>query len=59
MNGLMLCVSKEGYKKIVTAHHQDDAIETLLIKKSRKSSIGALQGIPVKNANIIRPFLAF
>ncbi|MEC8273768.1 MAG: tRNA lysidine(34) synthetase TilS [Bacteroidota bacterium] len=50
---------KEGYKKIVTAHHQDDAIETLLIKKSRKSSIGALQGIPVKNANIIRPFLAF
>ena len=50
---------KEGYKKIVTAHHQDDAIETLLIKKSRKSSIGALQGIPVKNANIIRPFLPF
>ncbi len=50
---------KEGYKKIVTAHHQDDAIETLLIKKSRKSSIGALQGIPVKNANIIRPFLTF
>ena len=53
-----LC-KKEGYKKIVTAHHQDDAIETLLIKKSRKSSIGALQGIPVKNANIIRPFLTF
>ena len=50
---------KEGYKKIVTAHHQDDAIETLLIKKSRKSGIGALQGIPVKNANIIRPFLTF
>ena len=52
-------IKKEGYKKIVTAHHQDDAIETLLIKKSRKSSIGALQGIPVKNANIIRPFLTF
>jgi len=50
---------KEGYKKIVTAHHQDDAIETLLIKKSRKSSIGALQGILVNNANIIRPFLSF
>ena len=31
----------------------------MLIKKSRKSSIGALQGIPVKNANIIRPFLPF
>ena len=50
---------KEGYNKIVTAHHQDDNIETLLIKKIRKSSIGALRGIPVKNANIIRPFLAF
>tara|TARA_B100000886_G_C20426260_1_gene494194 strand:- start:5602 stop:6921 length:1320 start_codon:yes stop_codon:yes gene_type:complete len=50
---------KNGYKKIVTAHHQDDAIETLLIKKSRKSSIGALRGIPVKNANIIRPLLTF
>ena len=53
-----LC-SKEGYQKIVTAHHQDDAIETLLIKKSRKASIGALQGILVKNANLIRPLLAF
>tara|TARA_B100000963_G_scaffold244595_1_gene214191 strand:- start:1587 stop:2906 length:1320 start_codon:yes stop_codon:yes gene_type:complete len=52
-------INKEGYKKIVTAHHQDDAIETLLIKKSRKSSIGAMQGIPVKNDNIIRPFLPF
>ena len=50
---------KEGYNKIVTAHHQDDNIETLLIKKIRKSSIGALRGIPVKNANIIRPFLTF
>ena len=26
-------LSKKSYKKIVTAHHQDDAIETLLIKK--------------------------
>ena len=53
-----LC-SKEGYQKIATAHHQDDAIETLLIKKSRKASIGALQGILAKNANLIRPLLAF
>ena len=53
-----LC-SKEGYQKIATAHHQDDAIETFLIKKSGKASIGALQGILVKNANLIRPLLAF
>tara|TARA_Y100000385_G_C13059510_1_gene623652 strand:- start:218 stop:1534 length:1317 start_codon:yes stop_codon:yes gene_type:complete len=54
-----LLSKSKGYDKILTAHHQDDAIETLIIKKSRKSSIGALQGIPVKNANIVRPLLSF
>ena len=49
----------KGFDKILTAHHQDDAIETLLIKKSRKSSLGALCGIPLKNKNIIRPMLCF
>jgi tRNA(Ile)-lysidine synthase len=53
-----LC-QNEGYDKILTAHHQDDAIETLIIKKNRKSSLGALQGIPVRNAKIIRPMLCF
>ena len=53
-----LCLD-EGYDKILTAHHQDDAIETLIIKKSRKASVGALQGIPVRNTNIIRPMLCF
>ena len=51
-------LQKYNYTKIVTAHHSDDSIETLLIKKSRKSSLGALQGIPIKNGNIIRPMLA-
>jgi tRNA(Ile)-lysidine synthase len=44
---------------IATAHHEDDSIETLLIKKSRKSSLEALRGILPKNGNIIRPILAF
>lgn len=48
-----------GYDKIATAHHQDDAIETLLIKKSRKASLGALRGIAVKQNNVIRPMLCF
>jgi tRNA(Ile)-lysidine synthase len=51
-------LQKYNYTKIVTAHHSDDSVETLLIKKSRKSSLGALQGIPIKNGNIIRPMLA-
>lgn len=50
---------ENDFDKILTAHHQDDAIETLLIKKRRKSSVGALQGIPIRNANIVRPMLGF
>ena len=46
-----------NYSKIATAHHQDDNIETLLIKKSRKSSLGALTGIPVKIGKLVRPLL--
>ena len=46
-----------GFDKIATAHHQDDNIETLLLKKSRKASLEGLCGIPVKNRNIIRPLL--
>ncbi len=52
-------VQEYNYTKIVTAHHSEDSLETLLIKKSRKSSVGALQGIPIKNGNIIRPMLDF
>ena len=48
-----------GFDKIATAHHQDDHIETLLLKKSRKASLEGLCGIPVKNRNIIRPLLCF
>ncbi len=50
---------QHSLSKIATAHHQDDIVETLLIKKSRKSSLGALQGIPIKNGHIIRPMLCF
>ena len=48
-----------GFDKIATAHHQDDHIETLLLKKSRKASLIGLCGIPVRNGNIIRPLLCF
>lgn len=51
--------SKNKYSKIITAHHQDDSIETYLIKKSRKSSKGALRGIPLINGKIVRPLLCF
>ena len=39
---------KEGYKKIVTAHHQDDAIETLLIKKVENPALELCKGFQLK-----------
>lgn len=51
--------SELGFDKIATAHHQDDSIETLLIKKSRKASLEALRGIAIRNGKVIRPLLCF
>ncbi len=42
---------------VLTAHHADDNIETLLMNFFKGSGIKGLQGIPVKNKNIIRPLL--
>ena len=52
-------MQENNFDKIVTAHHQDDSIETLLIKKSRKASLEGLRGILPINGNIIRPLLCF
>lgn len=46
-----------GYDAVATAHHQDDAIETLLINITRGTGISGLKGIPRKNNNVIRPML--
>ncbi len=50
---------KYNCTKIVTAHHKDDSIETLLIKKSRKASLEALRGILPTNGKLVRPLLCF
>ncbi|WP_163707044.1 tRNA lysidine(34) synthetase TilS [Mangrovibacterium lignilyticum] len=42
---------------LVTAHHRDDLIETMLINLSRGTGIRGLSGIQVKNGTVIRPFL--
>ena len=41
--------------KIATAHNKDDQIETFLFKLIRGTSLQGLEGIKVKNNNIIRP----
>lgn len=42
---------------IATAHHANDAAETLLMNLFRGTGIDGLKGIPVKHGNIIRPLL--
>ncbi|EDP95993.1 tRNA lysidine(34) synthetase TilS [Kordia algicida OT-1] len=50
---------KFQYDYILTAHHQDDMLETFLINLSRGTGIDGLTGIPQQNGNIVRPLLPF
>ena len=45
------------YKKIATAHHLDDSIETFFINLLRGTGTAGLKGISVMNKKIIRPLL--
>lgn len=42
---------------ILTAHHANDSIETLLVNLTRGTGINGLQGIPAKQNKIVRPLL--
>ncbi|WP_297093382.1 tRNA lysidine(34) synthetase TilS [uncultured Draconibacterium sp.] len=45
------------YDCIVTAHHQDDLIETFFLNLSRKTGIKGLTGIKEKKGKLVRPLL--
>jgi tRNA(Ile)-lysidine synthase len=45
------------FRFLLTAHHLDDNIETMLMHFFRGTGISGLKGIPEKNENIIRPLL--
>lgn len=49
--------TEKGFDFIVTAHHQDDLIETFFLNLSRKTGIKGLTGIKEKSGKIIRPLL--
>ncbi len=51
-----LCIENK-YTAIATAHHANDNAETLLINLCKGTGISGLHGIPVRNENVIRPFL--
>lgn len=49
----------EAYAKVAVAHHQNDAIETVLINLIRGTGITGLHGISKNKDDIIRPLLCF
>ncbi|KAA3621573.1 MAG: tRNA lysidine(34) synthetase TilS [Bacteroidetes bacterium] len=46
-----------GYDCVATAHHMNDSVETFFVNLIRGCGIRGLHGIPVKNANRVRPLL--
>jgi tRNA(Ile)-lysidine synthase len=48
---------QSGYAVIALAHHQNDAIETILLNLTRGTGIAGLHGILPKNGNLVRPLL--
>lgn len=52
-------MTEEKFDYLLTAHHANDTIETVLINLIRGTGIKGLIGIPEKNERIIRPLLAF
>ena len=48
---------KEGFRYIATAHHLNDAIETVIYNYTKGCGLRGLHGIPLRNGSIIRPLL--
>ena len=51
--------SGKGKYLVVTAHHLDDSVETMLMNLFRGTGITGLRGILPKQENLVRPLLCF
>ncbi len=49
----------KGYEYLLTAHHANDAVETMLLHLVRGTGLKGLRGIPEHNGRIVRPLLCF
>jgi tRNA(Ile)-lysidine synthase len=49
---------REGLTKILTAHQQDDVVETLLYNLAKGTGIAGLHGIRPLSGSLVRPLLA-
>lgn len=47
----------EGFDYLATAHHRDDALETLLLNLTRGAGLAGLAGIPERTGHTVRPLL--
>lgn len=50
-------MESEGYRAVLTAHHADDQIETMLFKLARGSALEGVTGIPAQRGFYHRPLL--
>lgn len=50
---------KRAINWLLTAHHADDQLETLLMRLNRSSGVGGLAGIRARNRGILRPLLGW
>ncbi|MEM1132198.1 MAG: tRNA lysidine(34) synthetase TilS [Pseudomonadota bacterium] len=48
---------QKGCQWLLTAHHADDQLETLLMRLNRGSGVAGLAGIRGRNGHIVRPLL--
>jgi tRNA(Ile)-lysidine synthase len=51
--------NQNRFEYILTAHHADDNLETMLINLSRGTGLDGLTGIPELNGSVVRPLLEF
>ncbi len=49
--------AENDFGAIATAHHSNDALETVLLNFARGTGLAGLTGIPLRNGSIIRPLL--
>lgn len=50
-------MAEHGFDRLLTAHHANDNVETLLVNLVRGTGIKGLQGIPERQDNLVRPLL--
>lgn len=50
---------REGLTALLTAHHADDQLETLLMRLNRGAGVAGLAGIRMRQADLCRPLLGW